>query len=64
MTSHTENNEEITGITAKEFNFFGLIVFNGKFLVGLSLHPDKVTLIFTVGCEIILQNVLTQKDKF
>ena len=60
----TESNEEISGIKAKDINLCGVIGFNGKVLDGLILHPDNETLIFPVGCQIILRNVLTRKDKF
>ena len=60
----TESNEEISGIKAKDLNLCGVIGFNGKVLDGLILHPDNETLIFPVGCQIILRNVLTRKDKF
>jgi WD40 repeat protein len=64
MASQNDDTQEKTGITAKELNLCGVIGFNGKVLDGLILHPDNETLIFPIGCQIIIRNVLTRKDQF
>ena len=45
-------------------NLLAIIGFSGKVLDGLILHPDNETLIFPIGSQIIVRNVLTRQDSF
>ena len=45
-------------------NLQAVIGFNGGVIDGLILHPDNETLIFPIGSQIIVRNVLTRQDKF
>ena len=41
-----------------------VIGFNGGVIDGLILHPDNETLIFPLGSQIVIRNVLTRQDQF
>ena len=41
-----------------------VIGFNGAVIDGLILHPDNETIIFPIGNQIIVRNVLTRQDQF
>ena len=45
-------------------NLMAVIGFNGGVIDGLILHPDNETLIFPIGNQIIVRNVLTRQDQF
>ena len=45
-------------------NLMAVIGFNGTVIDGLILHPDNETLIFPIGNQIIVRNVLTRQDQF
>ena len=45
-------------------NLMAVIGFNGTVVDGLILHPDNETLIFPIGNQIIVRNVLTRQDQF
>ena len=45
-------------------NLMAVIGFNGAVIDGLILHPDNETLIFPIGNQIIVRNVLTRQDQF
>ena len=45
-------------------NLQAVIGFNGTIVDGLILHPDNETIIFPIGNQIVVRNVLKrQKDK-
>ena len=48
----------------KQLNLMAIIGFSGKVPDGLILHPDNETLIFPIGSQIIIRNVLTRQDSF
>ena len=48
----------------KSLNLMAIIGFSGKVPDGLILHPDNETLIFPIGSQIIVRNVLTRQDSF
>ena len=48
----------------KQLNLMAIIGFSGKVPDGLILHPDNETLIFPIGSQIIVRNVLTRQDAF
>ena len=45
-------------------NLLAVIGFNGTVIDGLILHPDNETLIFPIGSQIVVRNVLTRQDRF
>ena len=45
-------------------NVLAVIGFNGTVIDGLILHPDNETLIFPIGSQIVVRNVLTRQDRF
>jgi len=45
-------------------NLMALIGFNEVVIDGLILHPDNETIIFPIGNQIIVLNVLTRQDQF
>ena len=48
----------------KYLNLQAIIGFNGSVVDGLILHPDNETLIFPIGNQIIVRNVLKRQDQF
>ena len=48
----------------KYLNLLAIIGFSGKPLDSLILHPDNETIIFPIGSQIIVRNVLTRQDSF
>ena len=48
----------------KQLNLMAIIGFSGKVPDGLILHPDNETLIFPIGSQIIIRNVLSRQDSF
>ena len=59
MEDELENKPE-----QKSLNLMAIIGFSGKVPDGLILHPDNETLIFPIGSQIIVRNVLTRQDAF
>lgn len=47
-----------------ELNLLSVIGFSGQIIDGLILHPDNETLIFPIGSQIVIRNVLTRQDHF
>ena len=47
-----------------DLNLMAVIGFNGGVIDGLILHPDNETLIFPLGSQIVVRNVLTRQDQF
>ena len=47
-----------------EMNILSVIGFSGQVIDGLILHPDNETLIFPIGSQIVIRNVLTRQDHF
>ena len=45
-------------------NLLAVIGFNGTVIDGLILHPDNETLIFPIGSQIVVRNVLNRQDRF
>ena len=45
-------------------NILAVIGFNGLTMDGLILHPDNEHLIYPLGSQIIIRNVLTRTQKF
>ena len=45
-------------------NLQAVIGFNGAVTDGLILHPDNETLIFPIGSQVVVRNVLTRQDRF
>ena len=48
----------------QQLNILGVIGFKGTTIDGLILHPDNEHLIFPLGSQIIVRNVLTREQKF
>ena len=45
-------------------NILAVIGFNGAIIDGLILHPDNEHIIYPVGNQIIIRNVLTREQRF
>ena len=45
-------------------NLLAVIGYSGQVLDGIILHPDNETLIFPIGSQVVVRNVLTRQDKF
>ena len=45
-------------------NLQAVIGFNGTVVDGLILHPDNETIIFPIGNQIVVRNVLKRQDQF
>ena len=45
-------------------NLQAVIGFNGTIVDGLILHPDNETIIFPIGNQIVVRNVLKRQDQF
>lgn len=45
-------------------NLLAVIGFSGNVIDGLILHPDNETIIFPLGSQIVVRNVLSRQDKF
>jgi hypothetical protein len=45
-------------------NLQAVIGFNGTIVDGLILHPDKETIIFPIGNQIVVRNALKRQDQF
>ena len=49
---------------ANNLNLLAVIGFNGGVVDGLILHPNNEELIFPIGSQIVVRNVLTRQDRF
>ena len=49
---------------SSNLNILAVIGFNGTTLDGMILHPDNEHLIFPLGSQIIVRNVLTRTQRF
>ncbi|MCQ2818601.1 MAG: WD40 repeat domain-containing protein, partial [archaeon] len=47
-----------------ELNLLSVIGYSGQVVDGLILHPDNETLIFPIGSQIVVRNVLSRQDHF
>jgi hypothetical protein len=47
-----------------QLNILAVIGFNGAVVDSLILHPDNEHIIFPVGNQIIIRNVLTREQRF
>ena len=58
------NQQTFTQPKAQNLNLLAVIGFNGGVIDGLILHPDNETLIFPIGSQIVVRNVLSRQDRF
>lgn len=49
---------------ANNLNLLAVIGFNGGVVDGLILHSNNEELIFPIGSQIVVRNVLTRQDRF
>jgi cilia- and flagella-associated protein 52 len=49
---------------SSNLNLLAVIGFNGTTLDGMILHPDNEHLIFPLGSQIVIRNVLTRTQRF
>jgi hypothetical protein len=47
-----------------QLNILAVIGFNGAVMDSLILHPDNEHIIFPVGNQIVIRNVLTREQRF
>ena len=47
-----------------QLNIMAVIGFKGSVVDGLILHPDNEHLIYPIGSQIIVRNVLTREQRF
>lgn len=47
-----------------QLNILAVIGFKGSVVDGLILHPDNEHLIYPIGSQIIIRNVLTREQRF
>lgn len=47
-----------------QLNILAVIGFKGSVVNGLILHPDNEHLIYPIGSQIIVRNVLTREQRF
>lgn len=47
-----------------QLNILAVIGFKGAVIDGLILHPDNEHLIYPIGSQIIVRNVLTREQRF
>ena len=60
-----QNSNNYTGVPEPApLNLMAVIGFNGTVIDGLILHPDNETLIFPIGSQIVVRNVLNRQDRF
>ena len=45
-------------------NILAVIGFNGTCIDGLILHPDNEHLIYALGSQIVIRNILTREQRF
>ena len=45
-------------------NILAVIGFNGAIIDGLILHPDNEHIIYPVGHQVVIRNVLTREQRF
>jgi hypothetical protein len=49
---------------SNSLNILAVIGFNGNTMEGLILHPDNENVIYPVGNQIVVRNVLTREQRF
>lgn len=49
---------------SNNLNVLAVIGFNGMTVDGLILHPDNEHIIYPLGSQIIVRNVLTREQRF
>ena len=49
---------------SNQLNILAVIGFNGAVMDSLILHPDNEHIIFPVGNQIVIRNVLTREQRF
>lgn len=49
---------------SNNLNILAVIGFNGATIDGLILHPDNEHIIYPLGSQIIIRNVLTRNQRF
>jgi hypothetical protein len=49
---------------SNSLNILAVIGFNGTTIDGLILHPDNEHIIYPVGNQVIIRNVLTREQRF
>ena len=67
MAEEIQNENNEVPVEYKEpvdLNLMAVIGFNGGVVDGLILHPDNETIIFPLGSQIVVRNVLTRQDQF
>ena len=47
-----------------QLNILAVLGFKGSVVDGLILHPDNEHLIYPIGSQIIIRNVLTREQRF
>lgn len=47
-----------------DLNILAVIGFNGAIIDGLILHPDNEHIIYPLGSQIIIRNILTRDQRF
>lgn len=45
-------------------NVLAVIGFNGNIIDGLILHPDNEHLVYALGSQVVVRNVLTREQRF
>jgi hypothetical protein len=45
-------------------NILAVIGFNGAIIDGLNLHPDNEHIIYPLGTQVVIRNVLTREQRF
>lgn len=49
---------------SSNLNILAVIGFNGACIDGLILHPDNEHLIYPLGSQIVIRNILTREQRF
>jgi WD40 repeat protein len=49
---------------SSNLNILAVIGFNGNTIDGLILHPDNEHIIYALGCQLVIRNVLTRTQRF
>jgi len=49
---------------SSSLNILAVIGYNGACIDGLILHPDNEHLIYPLGSQIVIRNVLTREQRF
>lgn len=57
-------NKYIIKMETNNLNILAVIGFNGGTIDGLILHPDNEHIIYPIGTQLIVRNVLTRQQTF